>query len=125
LYHMVDEDGDGRADRRDVWYSSFGFRDTHGMASAFSWGFDGWIYACHGFSNTSTVKGKDGRPIVMQAGNTYRLRADGSHVEQFTWGQVNPFGLAFDPRGDLYSCDCHTKPLFMLLRGAVAGIEVP
>ena len=29
------------------------------MTNAFTWGFDGWVYACHGFSNDSTVKGTD------------------------------------------------------------------
>ncbi|HEX8200226.1 MAG TPA: dehydrogenase, partial [Isosphaeraceae bacterium] len=51
-------------------------------------------------------------------GNTYRLRPDGSRVEPFTRGQVNPFGLAFDPLGNLYSCDCHSRPIYQLLRGA-------
>ena len=54
----------------------------------------------------------------MNSGNTYRMRVDGSHVEQYTWGQVNPFGLAFDPLGNLYSADCHTSPIYQLLRGA-------
>jgi putative heme-binding domain-containing protein len=54
----------------------------------------------------------------MQSGNTYRMRPDGTHLEYFTHGQVNPFGLAFDPLGNLYSCDCHSKPIYQLLRGA-------
>ena len=54
----------------------------------------------------------------MNSGNTYRMRPDGSHAEYFTHGQVNPFGLAFDPLGNLYSCDCHSRPLYQLLRGA-------
>ena len=53
----------------------------------------------------------------MQSGNTYRMRPDGSHVEQFTWGQVNPFGLTVDPLGYLYSSDCHSQPIYQLLRG--------
>ena len=32
----------------------------------------------------------------MNSGNTYRFRLDGSRIEQFTHGQVNPFGLCFD-----------------------------
>ena len=36
----------------------FGHRDTHGMTNAFTWGFDGWVYACHGYSNDSTVQGQ-------------------------------------------------------------------
>ena len=88
------------------------------MTSAFRRGYDGWLYACHGFNNTTTLKGKDGSSITMNSGNTYRMRLDGSRVEQFTWGQVNPFGLAFDPLGNLYSADCHSSPIYQLIRGA-------
>ena len=115
---FIDRDGDGKADMREVAYKTFGSRDTHGMTNAFTWGFDGWIYACHGYSNTSAIRGKDGQIITLISGNIYRFRADGSHAEQFTHGQVNPFGLCFDPMGDLYSADCHSKPVYMLLRNA-------
>ncbi len=54
----------------------------------------------------------------MSSGNTYRMKPDGSHLEYFTHGQVNPFGLAFDPLGNLYSADCHSRPIYQLLRGA-------
>ncbi len=118
IYLMRDTDGDGRADTRDELYGVFGNRDTHGMTNAFTWGFDGWIYACHGFSNDSKVQGGDHRAISMNSGNTYRMRADGSHAEYFTHGQVNPFGLAFDTLDNLYSCDCHSQPLYQLLREA-------
>src|SRR5205823_4354417 len=92
--------------------------DTHGMTGEFARGFDGWIYCCHGFSNTSTVKSKGDSAITMSSGNTYRVKADGSRIEYVTHGQVNPFGLSFDPLGNLYSCDCHTEPIYQLLRGA-------
>lgn len=111
--------GDDKADgKTQVLYSKYGFNDTHGMTGEFTWGFDGWIYACHGFSNTSEVQGADKKAFKMQSGNVYRLKPDGSHAEQWTWGQVNPFGLAFDPLGNLYSCDCHSRPIYQLLRGA-------
>src|SRR3954467_7707030 len=118
IFLIRDSDGDGRADSREILYGVFGHRDTHGMTNAFTWGFDGWVYACHGYANDSSVEGKDKRPIRMNSGNTYRMRPDGSHAEYFTHGQVNPFGLAFDPLGNLYSCDCHSRPLYQLLRGA-------
>jgi putative heme-binding domain-containing protein len=117
IYHVWASGGDDHADKREIAYSKFGFADTHGMASSFTWGFDGWIYACHGYSNTSTIRGKDNVAVTMNSGNTYRFKPDGSHIEQFTHGQVNPFGLCFDPLGNLYSADCHTKPVMMLLRG--------
>jgi putative heme-binding domain-containing protein len=117
ILRLSDPAGRDRAEKRQVFFGTFGFRDTHGMASNFTWGFDGWVYACHGFSNKSTVKGADAQPVTMESGNTYRFKPDGTHVEQFTHGQVNPFGLAFDPLGNLYSADCHTKPVMALLRG--------
>jgi putative heme-binding domain-containing protein len=117
IYRFTAAEGTDRAGKRQLLYGSIGFADTHGMTGSFTWGFDGWIYACHGFSNTSEIKGADGSVVRMHSGNTYRMKPDGSRVEQFTHGQVNPFGLSFDPLGNLYSADCHTKPVMMLLRG--------
>jgi putative membrane-bound dehydrogenase-like protein len=121
ITHMIDSTGAGKADKREPLYTGFGFKDTHGMTGEFMQGFDGWIYACHGYLNTSNVRaahavsGK-GDSITMTSGNTYRIKADGSRIEQWTWGQVNPFGMAFDPCGNLYTGDCHSQPLTMLLR---------
>lgn len=107
------------ADTSTELYGPFGNVDTHGMTNSFIRWIDGWVYACHGFRNTTTIKGsQDGEPLKMNSGNTYRFREDGSHVEQFTWGQVNPFGLTFDEWGHLYSADCHSMPLTNLIPGA-------
>ncbi|MGH7226299.1 MAG: PVC-type heme-binding CxxCH protein, partial [Gemmataceae bacterium] len=118
IYRLRDSKGGERADSREVFYSQYGQRDTHGLTGSFTRGFDGWIYAVHGFSNDSTVKAKDGSSITMHSGNAYRMRPDGGHIEFFTHGQVNPYGLSFDPLGNLYSADCHTQPIYQLLRGA-------
>jgi putative heme-binding domain-containing protein len=118
IYKLSDTKGAGKADKQEMLYSGYGYKDTHGMTGEFMHGFDGWVYACHGFSNTSKVKAADGSAITMQSGNTYRIKADGSHIEYFTHGQVNPFGLAFDPLGNVYSCDCHSRPIYQLLKGA-------
>ncbi len=118
IYFLRDTDGDGRADRREVLYGPLGTPDdTHGMQNAFRRGFDGWLYINHGFRNDSTIRGTDGSSIRLNSGNTYRVRLDGSRVEQYTWGQVNPFGSTFTPAGDLITADCHSKPLTLLLRG--------
>jgi len=83
------------------------------------WGLDGWVYACHGFSNTSKVKDRTGQVrIEMHSGNTYRFKPDGSRIENFTHGQVNPFGMAWDVAGNLYTADCHSRPIYQLLKGA-------
>jgi putative heme-binding domain-containing protein len=117
IYRAADANGDGVYERRTKLLGPFGYEDTHGLNNGFTRWLDGWIYACHGFRNTSSVSAADGSSATMNSGNTYRFRADGSRIEQFTWGQVNPFGLAFDPLGNIYTADCHTKPMYQLLRG--------
>lgn len=119
IYYFADTNRDGRADTRELVLGRFGFeRDTHGLTSSFRRGYDGWIYADHGFNNDTTLTARDGSSIKMNSGNTYRFRPDGYRLQQFTWGQVNPFGLMFDPLGDLWSADCHSSPVYQLLRGA-------
>ncbi|PQO40464.1 hypothetical protein DTL21_00560 [Bremerella cremea] len=116
---IVDTDGDGVADERTKLYGSIGNVDTHGMSNGYTPWIDGWIYGCHGFSNTSEITDEAGHVTKMQSGNTYRFRKDGSRFEQFTYGQVNPFGMTFDPLGNLYDADCHSMPVYLLLRGAL------
>jgi len=119
IRYLQDTNGDGHADTEKIVLGRFGFeKDTHGLTGAFRRGFDGWLYADHGYNNDTTLIASDGSTIKMNSGNCYRFKIDGSHVEQFSWGQVNPFGLMFDSLGDLWSADCHSSPVYVLLRGA-------
>jgi putative heme-binding domain-containing protein len=117
VYRFADNNNDGKADGKKILLGPFQHRDTHGMVNNFMRGFDGWIHACHGFTNRSRVAGADGDSITMISGNTFRFRTDGSRVEHMTHGRINPFGLAYDEMGYLYSTDCHTSPLYQLIRG--------
>ncbi len=117
LYRFADMDGDGKPESKNVVLGPFGFQDTHGMVSNFIRGYDGWVHACHGFTNFSKVAGADGDSITLISGNTFRFRLDGSRAEQMTFGQVNPFGLAYDENGYIYSTDSHSSPLYQLIRG--------
>src|SRR5262249_1536372 len=45
ILRLRDTKGAGHADHRESTYERIEFRDTHGMTSAFTWGFDGWVYA--------------------------------------------------------------------------------
>jgi putative heme-binding domain-containing protein len=118
ILRCADKDGDGTFEDRQTLYSGFGYEDTHGMNNGFNRWLDGWVYANHGFRNQSHTAGADGQKLNMQSGNTYRFRDDGSHIEQYTWGQVNPFGNCFDTLGNLFTADCHSRPAYLLLRGA-------
>ncbi|MDQ3623085.1 MAG: c-type cytochrome [Verrucomicrobiota bacterium] len=117
VWRLRDTDGDGRADTREVLYGSFGFEDTHGMSASYLYWIDGWIYGTHGFRNSSEVRDGSGQVTRMHSGNTYRFRPDGSLFEIYTHGQTNPFGLTVDARGNFYSADSHSKPVYLLLRG--------
>lgn len=118
IWKLTDTDGDGKADKKEKLYGPFGARDTHGMNNSYTLMPDGWVYACHGYMNDSRPKGKDGHEIFMNSGNTFRFRPDGSRIEIWTRGQVNPFGIAVDPYFNLYTADCHSKPITQLIRGA-------
>jgi putative heme-binding domain-containing protein len=118
IWIFEDIDGDGAADKKEKLLGPFDHtRDTHGNQASFRRGFDGWMYATHGFNNRSKVAGKDGHEVFFPSGNTYRFRKDGWRIEHWTHGQVNPFGLTFDALGNLYSADCHSSPIYQLLRG--------
>ncbi|XOV94171.1 MAG: PVC-type heme-binding CxxCH protein [Bacteroidota bacterium] len=119
VYHLVDHDGDDKVDERKILLSGFEYKDTHGMINNFFRGLDGWIHADHGYSNVSKVVGTDNKePLVMQSGNTFRFHLDGTGVEFTTTGRVNPFGYAMDEYGYMYSVDCHSSPIYQLIRGA-------
>jgi putative heme-binding domain-containing protein len=119
IWYFADTSGDGKCDLREVLFGPLGYeKDTHGMCSSFRLGPDGWVYATHGFNNASEATAPDGSEVRMESGNVFRFRPDGSRIEIFTRGQVNPFGLCFDQRGNLYSADCHSSPVYQLLRGA-------
>ena len=119
IWYFADTDGDDKADLRQILFGPLGYeKDTHGMCSNFRLGLDGWVYATHGFNNTSNFKAKDGSTLELQSGNVFRFKPDGSRVEKYTSGQVNPFGLAWDRYGNLYSADCHSSPVYQLIRGA-------
>lgn len=121
-----------KADKRTILFGPLGFeKDTHGMISSMRLGLDGWIYATHGFSNTSHFRvlpqnrTKNQEPgtrnqetLDVTSGSVFRFRPDGAAVEIWTSGQVNPFGLCWDSWGNLYSADCHSNPITQLIRGA-------
>ncbi|MBA4029568.1 MAG: hypothetical protein C0478_01425 [Planctomyces sp.] len=119
IVRAEDLDGDGRFETSRRLVGAFGNQDTHGMTNGFTRWLDGWIYACHGFANTSRLTDAAGHPLTLNSGNTFRFRPDGSQLEQYTWGQVNPFGLTFDSWGNFYTADCHSMPLTCLIPGAV------
>src|SRR5688572_18427683 len=88
IWRMEDRDGDGRAETRRALFTGFGFEDTHGMSSNYTYWLDGWIYGCHGHANHSEIDDPAGHRTMFDGGSTYRFRPDGSHFERWTHGQT-------------------------------------
>jgi putative membrane-bound dehydrogenase-like protein len=148
IWRLEDTDGDGKCDKRTVLFGPLGWEmDTHGMISSLIMGPDGWIYATHGFNNTShfevlpqnnpAAANRPQKPtpsaqntgvprseldwgfsLDLHSGNVFRFKPDGSAVEPYCWGQVNPFGMCQDSYGSFYTADCHSNPITALIPGA-------
>ncbi len=148
IWRLEDTDGDGKCDKRTILFGRLGWEmDTHGMISSLIMGPDGWIYATHGFNNTShfevlpqnnpAAANRPKKPapsaqntgvprseldwgfsLDLHSGNVFRFKPDGSAVEPYSWGQVNPFGMCQDSYGSFYTADCHSNPITALIPGA-------
>lgn len=88
-------------------HTGFGVRlgylghDLHGLA----WGLDGRLYFSMGDRGARIEK--DGKLVadIPDTGGVFRCEADGSNLELFAIGLRNPQELAFDPFGNLWTCD--------------------
>ncbi len=88
-----DTDGDGKADKVEKLYTGLGTRDTHAVINNPRWGWDGWIYATHGYSASSDVKNVQGETQGTIGSGVVRFRPDGSKIEQYSSKGGNTWGL--------------------------------
>jgi uncharacterized protein len=126
---LRDVDGDGKAEKVEKLYTGLGTFDTHAVINNLRWGFDGWIYATHGYS-AGTVRSPDGSKDFGRINSgVVRFKPDGSAFEQFSSKGGNTWGLdvAWDAEvfytqptsGDLLN---HVVlPEYVLARGKVAN----
>ena len=84
-----------------------------GLVAAAAVGYPVWTATTSGPCAADRTTIEDAKAILAK----YRIRFDGSRIEHHTWGQVNPFGMAFDEFGNMYSSDCHSAPTYQLLAG--------
>ena len=83
IFYAKDLDGDGRADRREVWFSGFMEGNQQLRVNGLRWGLDGWIYCASGGHhagfgvNTLVQCVKTGKQVKLGA-RDFRFRPDGS-----------------------------------------------
>jgi len=93
IIFLRDTDGDGKCDKREVLYTGLGTGDTHAVINNPRWGYDGWIYATHGYSG-GTVKSPDGTKNFGGIGSgVIRFKPDGSAIEMYSSKGGNTWGL--------------------------------
>lgn len=98
IVYLRDDDGDGRAEHREVLFTGFKTGVIERGINAPQWGPDNWIYVGRGHhSDAITGPYLDGS--VNVGGNDFRIRADGSAIEPVA-GSTGTFGHTFTAEGD-------------------------
>jgi putative membrane-bound dehydrogenase-like protein len=123
FYFIPDRDGDDQPDAApQLLLDGFGVdgENSHNIASALSWGPDGWLYGTHGRTNWSLL-GKPGTPAAERTrfdGGVYRYHPVRHVWEPFADGTTNPWGIDWDDYGEGFVCNCVNPHLFHVIQGA-------
>lgn len=115
VWAFYDDDGDDKADRKEVMFSGIGGEQhDHGMHT-FTFGADGKLYFNFG-NEGRQLKDKNGKPVLDQDGDpvdskkykqgmVFRCNPDGSDVECLGQNFRNPYEVATDSYGTLWQSD--------------------
>lgn len=117
VFVFTDENGDGKADKKEILFSKVGTPQHDHSTHAFVFGPDGKLY--WNFGNTGRhVHDKDGKIVVDMAGNAvndqrnpyqegmvFRCNLDGSEFETLGWNFRNNYEVAVDSFGGLWQSD--------------------
>lgn len=123
FYFIPDRDGDDKPDGEpQLLLDGLGVdgENSHNIASALSWGPDGWLYGTHGRTNWSLL-GKPGTPAAERIrfdGGVYRYHPVRHVWEPFADGTTNPWGIDWDDMGEGFVCNCVTPHLYHVIQGA-------
>lgn len=94
ILFIHDPGPDGKARKVEKLYTGLGIRDTHAVINNPRWGWDGWIYATHGYSSTEHATNGDGSKDFGTIGSgVVRFKPDGSKIEQYSSKGGNTWGL--------------------------------
>lgn len=103
-----------------ILLDGFDLKAVHNVANGLVWGPDGWLYGCNGILSNSRI-GKPGTPddqrVPMNCG-IWRYHPVHRSFEVVAHGTTNPWGLAFDSRGEGFLTNCVIEHAFHVVPGA-------
>lgn len=117
VLHLIDSDGDGRADQTRVLLSGFGVEDTHHLAHTFRWAPGGDLYFAQSVYIHSHIETPWGTRR-LNGGGFWRFRPLGDKLDVFVHGMVNSWGIAFDSFGQAFGVDNDSTSVKYFLPGA-------
>ena len=100
---LADTDGDGRADKRETWYTGFAEENSQLRANHPYFGLDQYIYVANGLRGGQAVDARrPGAEPVGLSGKDFRFHPTTGAYEAI--GGVGQFGLTFDDYGNRFVC---------------------
>jgi len=130
ILRLRDTNGDGKADKVEKLYTGLGIGDTHAVINNIRWGYDGWIYATHGYSSSAHVfNGDKSKDFGGIGSGVIRFKPDGTMIEQVSSKGGNTWGMEIAPDNELFYTQPTSGDLLnhvvmaesALSRGKVAG----
>ena len=115
VWSFYDDNGDDKADRKEILFQGIGGNQHDHGVHAFTYGADGKLYFNFG-NEGKTLKDKNGKAVRDQDGDiigpekyrqgmVFRCNIDGSQVEVLGHNFRNPFEVAVDSYGNLWQSD--------------------
>ena len=106
VMHFTDADGDGKPESQQRLYAPFEYKDTHGMVNNLLMAMTDIMVAMV-YQPVEYCRSRR-RQHSFDLREHYPFQGRRQPHRAYTAGRINPFGLAFDELGYLYSTDCHT-----------------
>jgi mono/diheme cytochrome c family protein/glucose/arabinose dehydrogenase/lysophospholipase L1-like esterase len=118
LVLLVDENGDDKADRKEVLLSGFDDHDTHHAISAFTTDESGAIHMAEGVFLHTNVETSYG-PVRATNGGFYRYEPKRHKLERVNQVSIpNPWGIAFDGWGQNFYAETSGPNVNWMLPGS-------
>lgn len=106
-----DDDGDGRADHREVLFTGFVEENPQHRVNGFEYGLDGWLYLASGASNGRITAVRTGETVDV-SGRDIRLHPDTGRIEPVS-GR-SQYGRCRDDFGNWFG-NTNSEPLFQFV----------